>query len=74
MAASVKVTLELDDKGYLTGIKAATDETNKLKGAAERGTQGIATGFTNATGKLGEFAGKMNSLVGVLLGAGFLAF
>jgi hypothetical protein len=74
MATSLKVTLELDDKGYLTGIKAATDETNKLKGAAERGTQGIATGFTNATGKLGEFAGKMNSLVGVLLGAGFLAF
>lgn len=74
MATSVKVTLELDDRGYLTGIKAATDETNKLKSAAERGTQGIATGFTNATGKLGEFAGKMNSLVGVLLGAGFVAF
>jgi hypothetical protein len=74
MAASVKVTLELDDKGYLTGIKAATDVTNKLKTAAEQGTQGIATGFSNATGKLGEFAGKMNSLVGVLLGAGFVAF
>ena len=74
MAASIKVTLELDDKGYLTGIKAATDETNKLKGAAERGTQGIATGFANATGKLNDFAGKMNNLVGVLLGAGFVAF
>jgi lambda family phage tail tape measure protein len=74
MATSVKVTLELDDRGYLTGIKAATDETNKLKGAAERGTQGIATGFTNATGKLNDFAGKMNNLVTVLLGAGFVAF
>lgn len=74
MATSVKVTLELDDRGYLTGIKAATDQTNKLKDAAEKGTSGIATGFTNATGKLNDFAGKMNNLVGVLLGAGFLAF
>ena len=74
MPASIKVTLELDDKGYLTGIKAATDVTNKLKSAAEQGTQGIATGFANATGKLDAFAGKMNNLVGVLLGAGFVAF
>lgn len=74
MATSIKVTLELDDRGYLTGIKAATDETNKLKSAAEKGTQGIATGFTNATGKLNDFAGKMNNLVTILLGAGFVAF
>ena len=74
MAASIKVTLELDDKGYLTGIKAATDVTNKLKSAAEQGTQGISTGFANATSKLDAFAGKMNNLVTVLLGAGFVAF
>jgi hypothetical protein len=74
MATSIKVSLELDDRGYLTGIKAATDETNKLKDAAEKGTTAIGTGFSNAQGKLDTFSNKMATLTGLLLGAGFVEF
>jgi lambda family phage tail tape measure protein len=74
MAASIKVTLELDDKGYLTGIKAATAETNKLQSAATTGMASVGNSFGNASSKLEAFSGKMSNLVSLLLGAGFLEF
>lgn len=74
MATGLKVTLELDDKGFITGIKTATDQTNKLKDAATQGTAAAGQGFTNLTGKVDGLANKMSGLVTVLLGAGFIEF
>lgn len=74
MATGLKVTLELDDKGFITGIKAATDQTNKLKDAATQGTTAAGQGFANLTSKVEGLSSKMSGLITVLLGAGFVEF
>ncbi len=60
--ASIKVTLELDDNGYITKIKAADAATEKLgKSAANAGQQG-ASGIGKMTDVLDTLGSKLATI------------
>ena len=74
MASNIKVVLELDNKGYLTGIKSSLDATNNLKDGGNKATGELGKGFDNLKGKVESFASKMEGLSALLLTAGFVEF
>lgn len=68
MATSIKVTLELDDKGYLTGIKTATDQTAKLAVETEKAASKASGMFGNIATGASEAIGKLKGLVAAYAG------
>lgn len=68
MATSLKIALELDDRGYLTGIKAVKDETKKVVAETERLSAASNTAFTNLGQNISVAISRIAALVAAYAG------
>lgn len=69
MAAPIKVTLELDDRGYSAGMRSAINETKELSKQADQLSSSSAAAFNKMAASTDMVIGKIRTLAGVLLGA-----
>lgn len=72
--ANLSVTLELDNRGYITGIKASEDAIKKFGQTSQTATDQAARGMDRAAGRSEVLAGNLTRLRSLLLGAAFVSF
>jgi hypothetical protein len=72
--ANLKVVLEIDNQGYIRGIKAAESATDSFSKSAVDGANAAGAGFTKLTGVTDRLVTGMTKLKAVLIGGAFAAF
>lgn len=72
--ANLKVVLEIDNQGYIRGIKAAETATDSFSKSAVDGANAAGAGFTKLTGVTDRLVAGMTKLKAVLIGGAFAAF
>ena len=68
MATPLKITLELDDKGVIAGIKTATAETKNLAAAANKASQDTNTAFNKMSDGIDGAITRLKGLAAAYLG------
>ena len=72
--ANLKVTLEIDNQGYIRGIKAADDATKQFNKDAVAGAKDVDRAFDNLSGKADKLFTGMTKLKAALVGAALVSF
>jgi len=72
--ANLKVTLEIDNQGYIRGIKAADDATKQFNKDAVAGAKDVDRAFDNLSSKADKLFTGMTKLKAALVGAALVSF
>lgn len=72
--ANLKVTLEIDNQGYIRGIKAADDATKQFNKDAVAGAKDVDRAFDSLSGKADKLFTGMTKLKAALVGAALVSF